>query len=133
MATDVSTLAQAALQGRVDLLNAGPENPKLQIFDNSSPTPVLLIEFDLGTIGNATNACPSVASPSVPIDGTAVAGDDTAVNTATLFDGNGVAQREYGPTDLGPTGAGRPIELSDITVTNGQAFRLTTCNFRQPC
>lgn len=131
MATEISTSAQSALQGRVDLYNAGAGNATLKIYDSGSTE---LISFDLGTIGSASNACPSVANPtSLPVNATASAGSDTAADNAELIDGNGVVQMTYANADIGATGAGRPIELSDTTITNGQTFDLTTFALRQPC
>lgn len=131
MPTSISTFAQAGLNGVVTLLNAGAGNATLKIYDSGSTE---LIAFDLGTIGSASNACPSVASPSsLPIAATAAAGTDTAADNAELIDGNGTVQRTYASADIGATGAGRAIELSDTTITSGQSFNLTSFNLSQPC
>lgn len=130
MGTTVSTLAKACLDGGVTLLNAGAGNATLKLYNSTTE----LISFDLGTIGTATDACPSIAIPgALPVTATASAGSETAVDNAELVDGNGTVQRTYASGDIGATGAGRPIELSDTTITSGQTFDLTTFNLRQPC
>ncbi len=129
MPTDVSTFAQSAMQGRVDQLNSGAGNATIKLYDSGA---VELLSFDLGTVGAATNACPSVATPaSLPIDATGLA--NGTVDNAELIDGNGTVQRNYIAADIGLTTSGNPIELSTLSITTGLSVRLTTCNLRQPC
>ncbi|MEM9116954.1 MAG: hypothetical protein AAGD09_03620 [Cyanobacteria bacterium P01_F01_bin.56] len=129
MATDASTYAQAAMNGRVTDLNSGGGNAEIRLYDSGS---TLLLTYDLGTISAATDACPSVASPaSLPIDATAAA--TGTVDNAELRNGSGTVRRNYTSSDIGTTSSGNPIEISSLSVTSGQAVRLTACVFRQPC
>lgn len=129
MPTDVSSYAQAAMQGRADDLNSGVGNAEIRMYDSGA---TLLLTYDLGTISSATDACPSVASPaSLPIDATAAA--TGTVDNAELRNGAGTVRRNYTSSDIGATGSSNPIEISSTSVTSGQAVRLTACAFRQPC
>ena len=129
MPTDVSVYAQSAMQGRVDQLNSGGGNPELRLYSSGA---TLLLTYDLGVMPAATDACPSVSSPTgLPIDATGAA--TGAVDNAELRDGAGTVMRNYTNSDIGLSGSGNPIELSDLNVTASQVVQLLSCAFRQPC
>jgi len=98
----------------------------------------LLVEFDLGdpAFGASTEACPSVATANgLPIAATAESFGSTplAANNARVLTSAAVVHYEVASGQIGTTGSGLAVQLSNTTITEGQAVQLTAFTLTQPC
>jgi len=127
MATLSSDTAQAMLEAVITKLNTGSGDRTLSIYTSAD---VLLCTFVLPGYTAASNACPSIAA----ISSTGIFTDAVASGTADyglVTDRNGATKITV--TDVDTTGSGSAIELSSLTVDDGQPLRLDNFTLTQPC
>lgn len=134
MPTYSAAASAAAVNARTGLVNAGAAAPKLIIYTDAYAS--VLIEFPLDNTDafeDPSVACPAVATAAglprtATATGTGTAGAYRVINgdAAMVVEGTGASE-------IGITGAGRPVELSTLGIITGQDFDLTNLQFTQPC
>jgi hypothetical protein len=118
----------AATNFYVDSLDTGSGTAVLEIY--SASFGALLISFSLPNpaFGNSgTSVVGQASANGVPIAATAVAGAPTEASACRVKDRNGdVKWSASGAGAVGISGSGAEVEMSDVNVSAGLSYNLTS-------